>query len=382
VSLRVRLALALGAVALVTAAAVAIAAPAIVGRGFARYAADAGTPGSGRGQGPGGGQHAQEIQQETTLTIIAVALAAAAGASLLGVLLARRFIRPLAQLEDSAAAVARGELERRSGLTDRSDELGSLGRSFDAMAASLERADDARRRFFQDAVHELKTPLTVIDATATAVLEGVYVHDDRHVETMRQQSRLLARIVDELRTVSLADEGALDLRREPVSVDELLAATVRGFQARADLAGVRLPLDAPPRLVVPADRDRLGQVLSALLDNALRHTPTGGAVSLRAVTEREHVRLEVQDTGPGVAAADIDHVFERLYRADRARDRSSPSSGLGLAIVAALVKAHGGSVGVWNAPGGGACFWVRLPTDEWTATGPAPRTPRTEATDS
>jgi two-component system sensor histidine kinase BaeS len=360
----VRLALALGAVALVTAAAVAIATPTIVGRGFARIAADTETRGNGRGAGPGGGPHAQEIQQETTITIIAVALSAAAGASILGVFLARRLVRPLARLQDSAAAVARGDLQRRSGLADRRDELGALGRSFDAMAASLERTDAARRRFFQDAVHELKTPLTVIDATATAVLDGVYPHDDRHVETMRQQSRSLARIVDELRTVSLAEEGALVLHREPVALDGLLATIARSFGARADLAGVRLIVEVPSPLVVPADRDRLTQVLSALMDNALRHTPRGGPVTLRAVAEPTVARLEVQDSGPGVAAADIDHVFERFYRADRARDRSSLSSGLGLAIVAALVRAHGGSVGVSNVTGGGARFWLRLPMDD------------------
>jgi two-component system sensor histidine kinase BaeS len=364
VSLRVRLALALAAVALVTAAAVAIATPTIVGRGFARIAADTETRGNGRGAGPGGGLHAQEIQQETTITIIAVALAAAAGASILGVILARRLVRPLAQLEESAAAVAKGELQRRSGLADRGDELGALGRSFDTMAASLERTDAARRRFFQDAVHELKTPLTVIDATATAVLDGVYAHDDRHLETMRQQSRLLARIVDELRTVSLAEEGALVLRREPVAVDDLLAAAARSFRARADLAGVHLIVEAHPPLVVRADHDRVTQVLSALMDNALRHTPRAGAITLRAVAEPAVARLEVQDTGPGVAAVDIDHVFERFYRADRARDRSSSSSGLGLAIVAALVRAHGGSVGVSNVVGGGACVWICLPMDD------------------
>ena len=229
------------------------------------------------------------------------------------------------------------------------------------MATALERSDVARRRFLQDAVHELKTPLTVIDATATAILEGVYAHDDRHIETMREQSRSLARIVDELRTVSLAEEGVLVLRREPIAVGRLLGATVRSFQARADLAGVSLSVEGSSPLVVQADRSRLTQVLSALMDNALRHTPVGGAITLRAVSDGRHARLEVQDTGPGVPTADIDHVFDRFYRADPSRDRSLSSSGLGLAIVAALVQAHGGSVGVRNVTGGGACFWVRLP---------------------
>ena len=152
------------------------------------------------------------------------------------------------------------------------------------------------------------------------MLDGVYAHDNRHIETMREQSRQLARIVDELRTVSLAEEGVLELRREPVAVDQLLAVAERSFQARADIAGVRLVVEAAEPQVVPADRDRLAQVLSALVDNALRHTPSGGTITMRALAEDGQVRLEVQDTGSGVAMADIDHVFDWFYRADPARD--------------------------------------------------------------
>jgi two-component system sensor histidine kinase BaeS len=309
--------------------------------------------GPGRGNGAGaagmGGQHAAQVQQETSQTIIAVAVVAAILASLLGILLAARMTRPLGRLEHAAAEIARGHTEVRSGLGDRRDEIGSLGRSFDGMAAELQAAETTRRRFFQDAAHELKTPLAVIDATTSAVLDGVYPHDDRHLETIRAQSRLLGRIVDDLRTVSLADAGTLPLRRERVDMEPLLTAVARDMEPRATAAAITVAAQAGGASAVMADPDRVRQVVAALVDNALRHTPRGGWV------------LTVADSGPGVAEADLPHVFDRFYQADEARDRSTGTSGLGLAIVRALVEAQGGTVTAVNEPGAGARFEVRLP---------------------
>jgi two-component system sensor histidine kinase BaeS len=362
-SLRLRLAATFAFVALITAAAVALAAPTIVGRGFAQIESGS-TPGPGqglgRGPGAGAGIHAQQVQQETTITLIVIAIAAAAGASLVGVLLADRIARPLRTLEVAAAAVATGELDRRTGLGGRTDELGSLGRSFDAMASDLERAQATRRRLFQDVVHELKTPLAVIDATTIAVLDGVYDHDDRHLETIRDQSRLLARIVDDLRTIGLAEAGDLPLRREPIDVATLIRDTGRAFGARAGEAGVSLSIGGADDLVVEADEDRLKQALGALVDNAIRHTPRGGAVAIQAMAAGSRVRIDVIDTGPGISDEDLPHLFDRFYQADPARDRSTGSSGLGLAIVRALAEAHGGSAGAANIAGGGARFWIEL----------------------
>ena len=401
--LRSRLAIAFALVALVTAGLIVLATPTIVGRGFARLEADAVDTGSGIGTGPGmgagqgagrgagqgmgqgagngpgpmAGLHAQQVQEETTLTLVALALVAAAGASLLGVFLAGRIVRPLDTLESAAAAVAHGDLTRRSGLGDRADELGSLGRSFDAMTDELAAAEDARRRFFADAAHELKTPLSVIDATTSALLDGVYEREDRHLLTIRDQSHLLGRIVDDLRTVSLAETQALPLRLEPVALDGLIRASVGEMTIRAESAGVRLRADDLPAIVVTADRDRLRQVLAALLDNALRHTPSGGEIFVRAAVAGDAghagaVRVDVADTGPGVDPADLPHLFDRFYQADPARDRTTGTSGLGLAVVRALVLAHGGRVGAENTPGGGARFWFELP-----AAGPDTTTPET-----
>ncbi len=368
-TLRVRLAVAMALVALLTAAAVALTAPSIVGRGFAAMEADGGTPAGGHGQGqglgpgPGAGIHAGQIQQETTLTIIIVAVAAAGLASLLGLALADRMTRPLARLEDSASALAHGRLDTRSGLDARTDEIGSLARSFDTMAADLQATEIARRRFFQDAAHELKTPLAVIDATTSAVIDGVYEHENRHLETVRDQARLLERIVDDLRVVSLADAGVLPLRPERLAVSDVLAATSRDAQARATVAGVTIELTDAGPLSVLADPDRLRQIVAALVDNAVRHTPAGGRIRLHGEPAGPaRTRIVVADSGTGIAADDLPHVFERFYQADASRDRATGTSGLGLAIVRALVEAHGGSVRAANEPGGGARFEVELPS--------------------
>ncbi len=301
-----------------------------------------------------------EFERATSSTLLLIASVAVLAASLLGFVLADRVLRPLRRLGDAASAVAGGDLARRSGLGARRDEVGELGRSFDTMASALQAADDQRRRFLQDVVHELRTPLTVIDATSSAMLDGVYPLETDHVETIREQAHLLARIVDDLRTLNLAEIGKLPLAMQAVDATELLAATATAFEARATAVGQRLEVEAEPGVAVTGDPDRLRQVLAALVDNALRHAPPGGEVRLRTHGTGPVVRFEVEDTGPGVAADDLGRVFDRFFEADEARDRAAGHSGLGLAIVRALVEAHGGRVGVENVPASGARFWFEL----------------------
>jgi signal transduction histidine kinase len=371
-TLRRRVALAFAAIAIGTAAAIAIATPLVITRGFAQLGDEAWLgggggqgPGGGQGAGPGpgaGGQRIVEIRESMILAIVLVAAGAGVAASLIGAWAAGRIARPIRSLEDAAAGVAAGDLGRRSGLAARPDELGDLGRSFDAMATALERGADERRRFVQDAVHELRTPLTVIEATTSAVLDGVYDHDDAHLRTVRDQARLLARIVDDLRTISLAEEGRLELRRERVDLGAIVGEVVRGFEARAAAAGQVLGIEAAAEgPTVSADPDRVRQVVSALLDNALRHAPPGGRVVASVVDRGTGPRVEVRDSGPGIADEDLDRVFDRLYQGDPARDRRTGSAGLGLSIVRALVEAHGGRVGAGKAPEGGAVVWFELP---------------------
>jgi two-component system sensor histidine kinase BaeS len=389
--IRPRLAAAFAVVALISALAVAVTVPTIVTRGFERMqaladATDGSTTGGGQGHGQGGGGgagaggggaggggadagrgpggvYAQQVQQETILTVVAVAALAVVVASAVGFVLAARLTSPLRRLETTAAAVAAGDLGARSGMADRPDEIGSLARSFDAMADDLERSEAARRRFFQDAAHEMKTPLAVIDATAAAVLDGVFEHDDRHLATIRDQARLLGRIVDDLRTISLAEAGALPLETGPVDVPGLLDGLARSFEARATALGVRIEIaPAPPGPAVAiGDPDRLTQALGSLLDNAFRHGAAGGRIELAWTTSPGRVRIAVRDHGPGIAPDDQARVFDRFYQVDEARDRGSGTSGLGLAIVKALVEAQGGTVGVEAPPDGGTRVWIEVP---------------------
>ena len=181
--------------------------------------------------------------------------------------------------------------------------------------------------------------------------------------TIREQARLLGRVVDDLRTISLADAGALPLALGTVRVDTVVAAVAAAFAAKAEARGVTLataPVPMPP-VTITADRDRLGQAITTMVDNAVRFAPDGGHVTVTCLAHGASARVEVLDDGPGVGAEDATRVFDRFYQADPARDRSSGTSGLGLAIARAIVEAHGGRVGVDARPGGGARFWLEIP---------------------
>ena len=311
---------------------------------------------------PVGTGSADDVVRAITLRVAALALAATVVAVILGAFAADRLVRPLRRLEAAAAAVSDGDLERRSGLAGRSDEVGDLARAFDRMADTLATSEATQRRFLQDAIHELRTPLTVIEATTSAIIDGVYEPEPRHLATIRGQARVLSRIIDELRTISLAEGRGLDLRPEPVEVASTLRRVAEGFRARAEEARIALEVDAPEALVVVADPERLRQMLGSLVDNAMRHTPAGGAITLAGSAQTGAVRLHVRDTGTGVAPEDQPHVFERFYQADASRDRARGSSGLGLAIVKAITESMGGHVGVASTPSRGADFWIELPT--------------------
>lgn len=321
-----------------------------------------------------------QAEQTTIIRLLVATGAAAAVASLMGLWAAGRLVRPLTRLEQAAAAVARGDLGQRSGLADRSDEFGQLGRTFDSMAGQLELAEETRRRFLQDSAHELKTPLAVIEATSSAMIDGVYTPERRHLETIRDQSRILARIVDDLRTISLAEGGHLPLQRRPLDVRAVLDSVAAGFEARAVSGSIKLSTDGPSGLIVEADPERVRQVVGALVDNALRHTPTGGSVRLVGLATkapgpavagktgpaRPVVRISVEDSGPGIPVDALGSIFERFYQADPSRSRGTGTSGLGLSIVKALAEAHGGRAGAENRPEGGARLWIELPARRLT----------------
>lgn len=267
---------------------------------------------------------------------------------------------PLAQVMDAADRVAEGDLGVR--LPDRgSGEFGRLARSFNRMVQELQLADQRRRNLTADVAHELRTPLHIIQGNLEGVLDGVYTCDNDHIEATLDETRLLARLIEDLRTLSLAEAGQLPLHMERVDLAELIADVVTSFSGQAESAGIALETDVPTSgLSITGDLGRLDQVLGNLVTNALRHTPAGGTISISARPLGGGVRIRVSDTGAGIPPEDLPYIFDRFWRGDRARNRFD-GSGLGLAITRQLVQAHGGHIDVVSQVGSGTIFTIDLP---------------------
>jgi len=291
----------------------------------------------------------------------------------------RGIATPLAGVMTAADAVAEGDLSVRVP-EGGPGEFGRLARSFNHMVQELERSDQQRRNLTADVAHELRTPLHIIQGNLEGILDGVYDPNSEHIEATLDETRLLARLVEDLRTLSLAEAGQLPLNLEEVDLCELLADARTSFSGQAEAKGVTLlatyqGVDVedparPPCPTLTADLGRLDQVLGNLLSNAIRHTPSGETIALRAEGIEGGTRIQVSDTGEGIPAEDLPYIFDRFWRGDRVRNRSGSGdrsgsgggSGLGLAITRQLVRAHGGRIRVESTPGQGTTFTVELPT--------------------
>lgn len=284
----------------------------------------------------------------------------------------RRIATPLVEVMAAADAVADGDLSVRVPVYGPSDFQG-LAVSFNRMTEELARADQQRRNLTADVAHELRNPLHIIQGNLEGILDGVYEPTDEHVTATLDETRALARLVDDLRTLSLAEAGQLPMTWESVDVPELLADVATSFGGQAEAAEVVLTASSAPGLTVIADAGRLDQVLSNLAANALRHTPQGGAITLRAEaispSEGESgARIVVSDTGEGIPAEDLPFIFDRFWRGDRSRSRTGGvGSGLGLAIARQLVHAHGGRIRVESTVGRGTTFIIELPLEPMVA---------------
>ena len=297
----------------------------------------------------------------TNRSLLLAGTAAGAAGLLLVSLMSRRMLRSVRTLTSAAERMGTGDLSQRVPAGGR-DEIGQLARTFNAMADGLETAELQRRNMVADVAHELRTPLSNIQGYVEAVRDGVLEPDGDTLGTIHQQVLYLSDLVEDLRLLAETEAGDFRLDREPGSLIEAVRTSVEGVRARAEAKGVGLEIDLPPETpTVEFDRTRIAQVVGNLLDNAIRHTPAGGKVTVSADVGPAVATVTVADTGEGIPADALPFVFDRFYRADPSRSRVTGGAGLGMTIARQLVEAHGGSIRVRSAPGEGAIFTVELP---------------------
>ena len=301
-----------------------------------------------------------DFLRRINLAILLSALGATAVALVLGILLARAISRPVRELTEATQIVAQGDFGHQVPVRTQ-DELGELAKSFNQMSADLAQASQLRRQMTADIAHELRTPLSVILGYTEALSDGKLHGSPGMYQAMYGEAQLLSHLVDDLRTLSLADAGELTLNRLPVAPGECLERTAASQAALAAQQSVEVRVQVAPNLpLIEADRERIAQVLGNLMSNALRYTPAGGTITLSAEAAGESVMLRVSDTGPGIEPDHLPHIFQRFYRADEFRTTNG-ESGLGLAIAKSLVEAHGGTITVESIVGQGTTFTVALP---------------------
>jgi signal transduction histidine kinase len=308
--------------------------------------------------------HAEQAYTYATAISIGVALAVSALAALVVTwYFSRRVQRSVAEVSSAAAAVADGRYDSRVSSPQLGDDFDSLAEAFNQMAGRLESVETTRRRLFGDLAHEIRTPVSVLEAYLEAVEDGVKTLDRETTALLRDQTHRLVRFSDDVAALAQAEESRVSIAPTSVAAESLIEAAVTAAADRFAAKGVTLATHIDTHLpALWADPHRLGQVLGNLLDNALRHSATGGRVDITATTDSGELAITVADNGDGIPAEHLPHVFERFYRADVARDREHGGAGIGLAIAKALVEAHQGHITASSdGPGTGTTFTITMP---------------------
>lgn len=330
---------------------------------------------------PGGPQlDAADLSNPSlNLLLVLSGLLAVGVAMLLTFFLSRRILAPVEALSKVARRVAQRDFSARAQVQSR-DEVGELARTFNSMAEELSRTEEVRRNLVADVAHELRTPITNIRGYIEGISDGVMSADPATLASMHEEVLLLARLIEDLQDLALAESGRMMLQLQPCDLGDLVQRAVTAVQQPAATKGVDLELEIPPTSpqengakedsfdagesgVIPllADPARISQVLRNLLVNAVTYTPAGGKVSVQASRQNGQARVRVKDTGPGIPAEDLPHIFERFYRVDKSRSRSTGGVGLGLTIARRLAEAHGGRLDAFSEVGKGTEFILTLP---------------------
>jgi len=301
-----------------------------------------------------------EFLSKVNESILVSAIIAVVIAVILGAALARALMRPLKELTTATQIVADGKLGYQVNVKSK-EEIGNLATSFNKMSADLAKSIQARRQMTADIAHDLRTPLSVITGYTEALSDGKLEGSQEIYDVMHQEAVQLNHLVEDLRLLSLADAGELTLNLQSILPETMLIRAAATMKAQADQKNVRINVSAENGLpYVNVDPDRIAQVLGNLMSNALRYTPEGGWINLKAGMQGKLVFLKVQDNGAGIAPEDLPHIFDRFYRGSKSRQESG-ESGLGLAIAKSIIQAHGGSISVESQPGVGSEFTILLP---------------------
>ncbi len=307
-------------------------------------------------------------QAAVTETLLLGGLAAVAAAVLVSLFVSREVVAPVQALNRASQRIAEGHYTERVDVRSdlprsRQDELAGLAHSFNRMAETLEKTESMRRQLIGDVTHELRTPLTAIQGYMEGLMDGVLPADESTYQIVSAEAGRLKRLVDDLQELSRIEAGAFELHRQALDIASLLQRACLRLERQYAEKGVQLTADLPENLPpVWADEDRLNQVLTNLLGNALQYTPAGGSVHLSASVHGSQLTVTVSDTGVGIAAEHLPHLFTRFYRVDKSRSRAGGGSGIGLTIARHLVEAHGGRI--WaesQGLGKGSAFSFSLP---------------------
>lgn len=291
------------------------------------------------------------------------AIAAVGVALILGVVFARRFAQPIKALTEATQNMTQGQLAQQVDVTTQ-DEIGNLGRAFNQMSAELAQSNGLRKQMTADIAHDLRNPLLVLNGYIESLRDEVLAPTPERFEIMHQEVQNLSKLVDDLRTLSLADSGELKIKKQECDPQHLLEQSVQAYQQKAIAKDVILEIDPIPEPLpmLMADNSRLLQALNNLVSNALRYVAAeSGRITLSATKTPTHVNISVEDNGEGIPTKDLDKIFDRFYRVDSQRSQDTGQSGLGLAIARSIIEAHHGTIRVSSSPDIGTKFDIAIP---------------------
>ena len=299
------------------------------------------------------------LDRQIQITAISLALALVVAAAL-AFLLARNVSRPVRRLGDTVRDLSRGEYQARAGVETR-DEIGSLAEYVNQLAVTLEKNRTARQRWMADIAHELRTPVTILKGEIEALADGVRQADERMSTSLHDEVDQLSTLIDDLQTLALSDVGALNLQKNPVDLSSLVCQCVDSFRDRLAARLITVDMQVAEKVNISADQPRLRQLLHNLLENSSRYVTQAGQVSLSLAQNQAGAEIVLEDSGPGLDSEQLDRLFERFYRAEGSRSRSSGGTGLGLSICKNIVEAHGGNIRATHSVMGGLKIRIILP---------------------